>query len=179
MICQYPLLSDPEKFILKVDNVVIDLSQTAIIERHWYLQSGESVPNRETIEVHFNQITVVKSLFTAWHIGSMEVSLSEIGYFEKFTNADGSTWSYTGGQNDMPRDILLPWPVAVKRIKLQLVKSTHQVNAFFQMRGCEIEGENHNIRSTSIATWACMYLRTVITLFGQKSKIMKAQKSLK
>ncbi len=37
----------------------------------------------------------------------------------------------------------------------------------------------HNIRSTSNATGARMWSRTVITVFGQKPKIMKAQNSLK
>ncbi len=36
----------------------------------------------------------------------------------------------------------------------------------------------HNIRSTSIATWACMYSRTVITVFGQKAQNHESSKQL-
>ncbi len=36
----------------------------------------------------------------------------------------------------------------------------------------------HNIRSTSIATWARMYSRTVITVFGQKNQNHESLKQL-
>ncbi len=58
---------------------------------------------------------------------------------------------------------------------------------YFRLRNClscrealySLKGCAQNIRSTSIATCARMYSRTVITVFGQKAKNHESSKQLK
>ncbi len=40
----------------------------------------------------------------------------------------------------MPHDILLPSALAVKQLKVELEKGFNQFNAFFELRGCNLEG---------------------------------------
>ena len=58
--------------------------------------------------------------------------------------------------------------IELREIKQSVTKSSHCLGNALRLL--------HNISSTSIATWARMYSRTVITVFGQKAQNHESSK---
>ena len=140
-VCQESLLSKFAPEII-VNGIAYNLKYERPLVRQWH-SNGSAIEEMTEIQIQFPKLVMVKFLYTAWTIESLDYSFysdKKISYMNEMN--DSQIWNFNK-TSDLPTNIPLHLPIIGRNFFIKLEKHDTQKSPYIELRGCIIEN-NYN-----------------------------------